>query len=323
MRNNLCVLLSCSLLFLSVLTILCIPEVYAWTTVQAITLTDKNGRSEEITDPKFNYSREHYCDDVFPHTQFEIVQGSVPEESLFVNFTQIKSADFENGVSITLDNGTVLNGKFTDPKMKITGKGSLGEVTLEIGDVKKIEFNKFKQGLINEKIVDRKNASNKWQKGRKIRSRWLISDGDKQYEGNNLKLRNMFNTNYRGSSLRLIYSTNTLRSHKIEDFLTVKKGLSKIKVPFNEMKSLEFTGEKQDNNLAVNIMKKDGKQFKEMILLAALRKHGEKGEDSWEYGQLNTYDMLVWDEPFGMRGISLVPLRKITATQKDVRKTSK
>lgn len=287
--------------------------------VNSVLVIDSAGQKDELAEVSFEYSDAHKND---KREHFEVLLHSSPRKSFWVHYLQIKTATFKKaknglGISIVLDNGEALNGMFADEKMKITGKGSLGEATYDVNKITSIVFLQLDIFNLEDKEwkhLDRKAASLLWKNQITTLPRWKIVDGNTTINAEGFAIRDCFNTNsdgfmqYSGRSFR--------RDNDLKDFesITAQRGSSQIQVPVDDLKSIEITGRKIGGKVEAVLEKQDGSKFTVALLMLS------SADDSEHYGNIDEDDMLTWNTPYGTEGISLLPLRKIVLINNKVKK---
>jgi len=268
--------------------------------LKAIQVTDQAEVKEKISDPSFSYSDDKCYTDQY----IEVISPGPPRKSVWVHYSQIKSAAFESAkdhirISVALDSGEVLRGVFPDSKMKISGKGELGDVTYDdIGKIKCIEFLNFstwKEG--KNYIISRQEASSEWGKRKKESGTWTIVDGNATVDTKGFAIRDCKTEIMPYSYVRkgMFYVQAQYRKADMSEIITVQRGVSKVKLSKDDVGSFEITGRKIDDKPELIVERKDGNKFTVTLLIDSL------DED----------DTLVWQTPYGWEGISLLPPRKI------------
>jgi hypothetical protein len=296
--------------------------------LQAALVTDITGAKEKLPPlkgdlspipPHSLYSPDNYEDDqvwgVSKRDQLELVLSQTPKRSLWIHYSQIKTAIFDKvedgmGISVALDNGEILKGMVSKEMVGFKGSSALGELTYKIENIGSIEFLEFQAKDSKDKaiILNRQAFSSIWQKQHekvRLKCECMILDGSTIINAKSFHIKDTAWTNQVGA---FIYSKPVFRESLRLENVVVSKGAAQIEVRLADLKSLEISGKLINNNPEVIFVKKDGTTFSGGLLMA---KQWRFKEDSTEYGVIDEEDMLIYVKPYGWESISLIPIRQI------------
>lgn len=230
-----------------------------------------------------------------PRKWFQIKAANITEAV----FSQNKKA---TSVSVLLKDGSRMSGTSLRDSDIIRGKGPLGsDFTLPWNKVQKVVF-------LSAHVPDEFADQNY------VYSEWEISDGDTKVQTKTLILVDSFLDNrdfYRGGIKKKFERRSTWHGSFFNKELPLFLGDARLGVPFKDISLIEITGKVRNGKPEVRIEKKDGTS-KTLSLDFCTKYSGNKAS----FNGFDDEDSYAWqDKPFGVRGVSLKPLRKITFKQ--------
>jgi len=301
-------------IFLILIACVSFPIQVSAATLDTIQVVDETGLSQTLSEPRFNYS---YLHENYMSEHLQVVIS--PTKVAWVHFSQIKTAEFERigmtplNISITVQSGEVLKGRFPDDKLEIKGKRGSEEVVINVKSVRMIQIGQFSEGWgAGKKILKPEEASSKWQQERKKLRVWAVIDGNEKVSGYSLAIQDSYDTNRSGS----LIGVNARNKKLLNDKITLVGERILFDMALNEIRELEFTGKKIQGKPAVFVSKADGSVGMFVILMRTKVSYLFFDEGvNIEYGDFDGDDFIIYHAPYGWEGISLLPLRRIILKQ--------
>lgn len=256
-----------------------------------IVVTDLSGKEYKVADADEPFSIDLTVSSNGPRKWYRVYAGNITEAT----FTRVKNA---TTVSVVLKDGSRMTGLSTQQDQIIRGVGPLGsEFSIAMNKVKKIVFESTR--LPDEFMSQRFQYSN-----------WMITDGDSEISVKTLILIDSFLDNrdfIRGGTKNQFDKRSVWRGLTSEDLL-LTQGEALLRLPFKDISLIEITGKLINGKPEVKILKKDGASAVAGLYFCAKYTGNQASFNGFE-----DEDYYAWeDKPFGIRAISLKPLRKIT-----------
>jgi hypothetical protein len=264
--------------------------------------------------PHFVYADSNWQEDrvfsVAERNQLEVVQNASPRRSIWIHYSQIKlafitTAGSARRVEITLDDGQSVTGTLAPELEGFKGAGSLGEATIQIGDIRTVEFSDFESRTGNR--MPRQALAAIWRTAHEkaaLRCRATILDGDRRISDRSFFIRDSYRTNWAGA---FVYSGPVVRTSSRLTDVMVKIGVAETKIMVSDLAAIEISGKIVDGSPEVVLTKRDGMSIAAQLL--TINETRYRGSDV--YGPPGPEDLLAWFTPEGFESVSLIPVRRI------------
>jgi hypothetical protein len=255
-------------------------------------LTDISGETTKLTDVKYFHTLEsQYGYGVSNLREIGITIDTTPRQDIWINVSQIDIAVVENvrkgvAVSLTLLNHEKLTGMLRQKFMNIRGLHSNEEKEYAITEIKTLKF-------IHSKLSTQGNTNFK------NRKKWKVIDGNMTNIRKGLYFIDCYATDVKGL-FRYAREFRDERWRYSIDVGNEEDGLS-----LDGIRYFEVTGKQIDNRPEVIIVRENGNKFSGPLgMWTSCR-------GDCETGMFDIDDLMVWYEPYGRKGVSLLPLRHI------------
>jgi hypothetical protein len=242
---------------------------------------------------------------------FEIVTSKSPLTEVWVHLSQIKLANFQQSgnavrISLALENGKNLDGVLVVPRAArtIEGKGELGNVQHSWKSVRSMEFLKFETGMGGGgPLIDREDASARWNASRKAAAEWAITSGDLHASAPSFGIVDRYNVGTVSFVDADYTSSGDVREGYLLNRIKVQRGASRVDTVLSDLQEIEITGKTRGGYPECVVTTKGGNSMTVSVL--ATSRYEDQGAD------FDRDDMLVWQTPYGYQGLSFLPRRQI------------